>query len=163
MNRHDATNATDATKSENFLNEPDREVDCLAELVLDAAFTVHRSLGPGFLESVYEEAMAIELRLLSVAFERQVLIPIEYRGLPAGQVRLDLLVGGELIVELKAVDAFASIHVAQALSYLKATQKHLALLLNFNVTEMRRGIRRIVSSSRFSRGVRGVRGALRGG
>ena len=147
MNRHDA-------KSVNF-REPDARVDTLARTVLDAAFEVHRHLGPGFLESVYEEALATELGLRDVAFARQVVTGVDYKGRNVGQARLDLLVGGELVVELKAVEQLAPIHVAQVLSYLKATGHHLGLLITFNVNELRRGIRRIVHSPFPSTGVLG--------
>ena len=138
MNRHDAKSAT--------FREPDAHVDALARTVLDAAFEVHRHLGPGFLESVYEEALTAELELRDVTFARQVVTGVEYKGRIVGNARLDRLVGGELVVELKAVEQLAPIHVAQVVSYLKATGHHLGLLITFNVTELRRGIRRIVRS-----------------
>ena len=139
MNRHDAKTAN--------LKEPDAAVDALARAVLDAAFEVHRLLGPGFLESVYEEALATELRLRDVAFTRQVVIGVDYKGSNVGLARLDLLVGGKLVVELKAVEQLAPIHLAQVLSYLKATGHGLGLLITFNVRELRRGIRRVVRSA----------------
>jgi GxxExxY protein len=139
MNRHDAKNAK--------FREPEARIDTLARAVLDCAFEVHRLLGPGFLESVYEEALAVELALRHLPFTRQTLIGVEYKGKSVGQARLDLLVGGELVVELKVVEQFAPIHTAQVLSHLKATGRVLGLLINFNVGELRRGIRRIVHSS----------------
>ena len=139
MNRHDAKTAN--------LKEPDAAVDALARAVLDAAFEVHRLLGPGFLESVYEEALATELRLRDVAFTRQVVIGVDYKGSNVGLARLDLLVGGKLVVELKAVEQLAPIHLAQVLSYLKVTGHGLGLLITFNVRELRRGIRRVVRSA----------------
>ena len=139
MNRHDAKTAN--------LKEPDAAVDALARAVLDAAFEVHRLLGPGFLERVYEEALATELRLRDVAFTRQVVIGVDYKGSNVGLARLDLLVGGKLVVELKAVEELAPIHLAQVLSYLKATGHGLGLLITFNVRELRRGIRRVVRSA----------------
>ena len=129
------------------LKEPDAAVDALARAVLDAAFEVHRLLGPGFLESVYEEALATELRLRDVAFTRQLVIGVDYKGSNVGLARLDLLVGGKLVVELKAVEQLAPIHLAQVLSYLKATGHGLGLLITFNVRELRRGIRRVVRSA----------------
>ena len=148
MNRH-------AAKTASF-KEPDARTDALARAVLDAAFEVHRLLGPGFLESVYEEALATELRLRDVAFARQVVIAVDYKGTNVGRARLDLLVGGRLVVELKspasscprkAVEQLAPIHLAQVLSYLKATGHGLGLLITFNVSELRLGIRRVVRSA----------------
>jgi GxxExxY protein len=116
----------------------------MARGVIGAAIEVHRVLGPGFLESVYEEAVAIELAVRNIPFERQVAIGVEYRGQQVGEGRLDLLVGGALIVELKAVEALAPIHTAQVISYLKTTGRLLGLLINFNVPVLKEGIRRIV-------------------
>ena len=122
---------------------PGVEVDRLARAVLGAAIEVHRLLGPGYLESVYEEALVIEFRLRAIPFERQVPFALDYKGNPVGEGRLDFLVGGVLVVEIKAVDALAPIHTAQALSYLKATGLHLALLINFNVPVLKDGIKRV--------------------
>jgi GxxExxY protein len=122
---------------------PGVEVDRLARAVLGAAIEVHRILGPGYLESVYEEALAIEFHLRGIPFERQVPFALDYKGNPVGEGRLDFLVGGMLVVEIKAVDALAPIHTAQALSYLRATGRHLALLINFNVPVLKDGIKRV--------------------
>jgi GxxExxY protein len=103
----------------------------LTEKILGAAFEVHRSLGPGFLESVYEEALAVELGHCQVPFERQVEVPVYYKCVLVGTHRLDLLISGLVVVELKAVKELADIHTAIALSYLKATKRSVALLLNF--------------------------------
>jgi GxxExxY protein len=128
------------------MNEPDEQVDGLAREVVDAALEVHRELGPGYLESVYEEALGVELELRGVAFERQVPVAVDYKGQSVGEGRLDLLVGGELIIELKAVEALLPVHKAQVLSYLKATKKQLGLLVNFNVPLIKNGIKRIIHS-----------------
>lgn len=133
-----------AWKSPNIEIEPDPELDRLATVVLDAAFAVHCSLGPGFVESVYEESLAIELRRLGIPFRRQVSIPLTYRGLAVGECRLDLLVGERLVVELKAVEALAPVHFAQVISYLRASRCRLGLLINFNVDRLRRGVRRVL-------------------
>jgi GxxExxY protein len=124
--------------------EPDGTVDRLARETIGAAIEVHRALGPGFLEFVYEEALAVELGARHIPFERQVPLAIEYKGSVVGQQRLDLLVGGRLLVELKAVESIAPIHVAQLVSYLRAAHRVLGLLINFNVPALRSGIRRIV-------------------
>ena len=125
-------------------SEPASEVDRLAYGVIGAAIEVHRQLGPGFLESVYEEALCIELELRGIPFVRQQPIAVSYKGRPVGEARLDLLVGDTLIVELKAVDAVFGVHTAQVLSYLKATGHRLALLINFNVPVLKHGIHRVV-------------------
>ena len=127
--------------------EPGSELDRLAPAVIGAAIEVHRSLGPGFLESVYEEALCIELDVRRIPFERQWPVAVNYKGHPVGEGRLDLLVGGVLVVELKAVEGVAPIHVAQVMSYLKATGHRLGLLINFNVPFLKNGIKRIVLSS----------------
>ena len=127
--------------------EPGSELDRLAHAVIGAAIEVHRSLGPGFLESVYEEALCIELDVRRIPFERQWPVAVNYKGHPVGEGRLDLLVGGMLVVELKAVEGVAPIHVAQVMSYLKATGHRLGLLINFNVPFLKSGIKRIVLSS----------------
>ena len=126
--------------------EPDREVDEWARRVIGAAIEVHRHLGPGYLESVYEEGLVVELMLRGIPFERQKPFAVDYKGSAIGQGRLDLLVGERLIVELKAVDALAPIHRAQVLSYLKAMGLHLGLLINFNVPVLQEGIKRVVLS-----------------
>ena len=101
-------------------------------------------LGPGFLESVYEEALCAELRLRGIPFVRQLVVPIRYKGQVVGEGRLDLLIDSLLVVELKAVEALAQIHAVQLLSYLKATGHTLGLLINFNVPILKHGIKRIV-------------------
>ena len=126
--------------------EPDERVDKLARTVLAAAVEVHKHLGPGYLESVYEEALAIELTLAGVSFVRQVPVPVNYKNNLVGQGRLDYLVDGELIVELKAVELLLPLHKMQVLSYLKATGLQLGLLINFNVPVLMRGVQRIVMS-----------------
>ena len=112
--------------------------------VIGCAIEVHKTLGPGFLESVYEEALAVELGLRDIQFERQKIIDLNYKGHLIGEGRLDILVDNRLIVELKAVETFHPIHMAQIISYLKATNLTLGLLLNFNVRKMTDGIKRVV-------------------
>jgi GxxExxY protein len=121
-----------------------KRVDALASAVLNAAVEVHRVLGPGFFESVYEQALCLELTLRSVPFVRQPAMAVVYKNHLVGDVRPDLLVAQRLIIELKTVDRLAPIHLAQALSYLKATQLALALVVNFNVPVLLRGMRRVV-------------------
>ena len=126
--------------------EPDKKTDELAYAVIGAAIEVHRVLGPGFLESVYEEALCVELELRGIPYSRQHVVAVNYKGRAVGEGRLDLLVGGELVVEIKAVDALAPIHSAQDISYLKATGHELGLLMNFNVPILKDAIKRIVLS-----------------
>ena len=128
------------------LHEPDCETDELAHAVIGAAIEIHRHLGPGFLESVYEESLCVELRLRKIPFERQLPVKVEYKAAYVGEGRLDLLVGGRLIVELKAMRQVAPIHKATVVSYLKATDKNLALLINFNVPRLKDGVQRVVLS-----------------
>jgi GxxExxY protein len=138
MNHQD----TKSTKDSPELELPDHR-DATAHHIIGAAIEVHRLLVPGFLESVYEEALCVELGLRDVPFSRQVPIDITYKGRNIGSGRVDLLVGGCVVVELKATDTIAPIHVAQVLSYLKATRLRLALLITFNVPLLRTGIKRI--------------------
>ena len=124
--------------------EPDEKTDALAHAVIGAAIEVHRALGPGFLEEVYANALAIELRLRGIPFELQKRVRVDYKDHVVGEGRLDFLVGACLVVELKAVQALAAIHTAQVISYLKATGQTLGLLINFNVALLKDGIRRVV-------------------
>ncbi len=119
----------------------------LSHEIIGAAIEVHRSLGPGYLESVYEEALCVELELRKIPFVRQLDIAVAYKGHAVGAGRIDILVDHAVIVELKAVEALAPIHQAQILSYLKSTGYQLGLLINFNVTILRDGIRRITTLS----------------
>jgi GxxExxY protein len=128
--------------------EPSRELDDLARAVIGAAIEVHRHLGPGYLEEVYEEALCIELEQRRITYSRQHPVAVAYKGHQVGESRLDLLVGGVLVVELKAVDALAPIHTAQVMSYLKATGCRLGLLINFNVPMLKSGIKRIVFNNK---------------
>lgn len=112
----------------------------LTERVIGAAIEVHRSLGPGLLESAYEECLCHELHLRAIAFERQVPLPVEYKGvkLDCGY-RLDLLVENVLIIEIKCLEHVLPVHEAQLLTYLKMTRKRVGLILNFNSSVLTRG------------------------
>jgi len=118
--------------------EPNKRLDRLARTVIGAAIEVHRHVGPGYLESLSEEALSIELGRRRIPFERQKPIAVNYKGYGIGEGRVDLIVGGELLVELKAGEALAPIHTAQVLPYLKATERHLGLLINVNGPVLRR-------------------------
>ena len=114
--------------------------------IIGAAIAVHRELGPCKLESVYERALAIELRARAVPFCAQVPIPMLYHGESVGDFFADLIVDRKVIVELKAVDALRGVHRAQLLSYLRATGLELGLLINFNVRVLKDGVRRLIQS-----------------
>ena len=128
------------------MNEPSKDLDFLAHEVIGASIEVHRLLGPGFLESVYEEALSIEMAMRRIPFARQVVVGLNYKNHTVGNGKLDFLIGGNLIVEPKAVDALAPIHSAQVLSYLKTTGFHLGLLINFNTVVLKNGLKRIILS-----------------
>jgi GxxExxY protein len=128
--------------------ETSDEVNEAARRVVEAAIDVHRHLGPGYLESVYENALAYELGVRGVGFERQVAFRVDYKGQVVGEGRIDLVAERRVVVELKAVERLTDVHLAQAVSYLRATGLSLALLINFNVPVLLRGVKRVVWNSR---------------
>ncbi len=137
MNIHHG--GTEARSSSGLLSES------WTETIIGAAIEVHRQLGPGLLESVYEECMCEELRLRGVPFNCQIQLPIVYKGRETGGTyRIDLIVANEVVVELKAVERLLSVHEAQLLTYLRLTGKRVGLLINFNVSVLHRGIMRRV-------------------
>ena len=117
----------------------------LTERVIGAAIEVHRALGPGLLESAYEECLCHEFHLQGISFERQRPLPVEYKGvrLDCGY-RIDLLVDGKLVVELKSIEQLLPIHEAQVLTYMKLARVPTGLLINFNVPLLKQGIKRFV-------------------
>ena len=119
--------------------------DELSNKVIGCAIEVHRNLGPGLLESTYEQCLAHELKIEGIPFKLQHLLPVEYKGfkLDCGY-RIDLLVDDELIVELKSVDNVLPIHQAQLLTYMKLSDIKIGLLMNFNVKYLKDGIKRMV-------------------
>lgn len=119
--------------------------DALTHEVIGCAIEVHRVLGPGLLESAYEQCLARELSLKGIAFDRQVAIPVSYKGtrLDCGY-RIDLLVEQRLILELKTVDHLANIHEAQLLTYMKLSHMKTGLLINFKMDQLTKGIKRFV-------------------
>ncbi len=141
MNRQDAKSA----KKDGRI-EPAERLDRLAYAIIGAALEVHKALGPGFLKSVYEEALCVELELRGIPFVRQAAVSVAYKGHPVGEGKVDLLVDDAIVVELKAVEALAGIHDAQVISYLKATGYHLGLLINFNTRALKNGLKRLVQS-----------------
>lgn len=126
--------------------EPSSTLDALAHEIIGAAIEVHRQLGPGFLETVYEEAMSIELGLRGIPFERQKPVHVHYKGQLVGEGRVDLLVADALVLELKAVSAFAPVDKAKMIAYLKATGRQLGLILNFHCAVLKDGIQRVIRS-----------------
>jgi len=123
------------------------EINVVTGLIIDAAMKVHSALGPGLLEGAYEACMRHELTSRGLVAKSQVQLPVEYYGtLVEAGYRLDLLVEDLVIVELKAVERLAAIHEAQLLTYLKLSRKKVGLLLNFNVVQMKDGIRRMVNN-----------------
>jgi len=121
------------------------ELNKITEQIIGAAIEVHRALGPGLLESAYEECLCRELGLRRIQFERQRPLPVEYKGvkLDCGY-RVDILVTNAVVVEIKAVETIEPIHVAQLLTYLKLGGWKVGLLINFNVAVLKDGIRRRV-------------------
>ena len=122
------------------------EINPLSNKVIGAAIEVHKILGPGLLESAYEESLCWELTFQKIPFERQKMLPLAYKGknLDCGY-RLDILVDEQIVLELKSVEQIASIHKAQLLTYLKLSGYPMGILLNFNVPLMRDGIVRMVN------------------
>ena len=126
--------------------EPSSDVDQLAYRVLGACIEVSRLLGPGFSESAHDAALQMELTLRGIPFEPQFKFALMYKGHAIGEGRVDLLVGGVLIVEVKSCSELAPVHTAQVISYLKATKMPLALLINFNVCRLKDGVKRIANT-----------------
>jgi GxxExxY protein len=129
------------------MQQRDQEIrrdDPVTDQIIGAAIEVHRNLGPGLLESAYEQCLCRELSLRGIPFQRQLALPVGYKGalIDCGY-RIDLLVYERVILELKAVDHLMPVHLAQILTYLKLSGHHVGLLINFNVTSLRQGIRRV--------------------
>ena len=133
--------------TEEMAMEPARELNQMTDKVIGAAIEVHRILGPGYQESIYEEALAFELSRMGVAFDRQKAFSVTYKKHVVGEGRIDLLVNGILVVELKAIEKMQPVHRAQVISYLKATSCQLGLLINFNENLLKSGVQRIVYSN----------------
>jgi GxxExxY protein len=118
----------------------------ISEKIIGSAIEVHRVLGPGLLESVYEDALCHELHLRGLQFKRQKSVPIPYKGIKLGtDLRLDLLVEDKVIVDLKAKEELSTIDKPKLLTYLRLSGKHLGLIINFHVEALRDGISRVVN------------------
>jgi GxxExxY protein len=115
-----------------------------SDAIIGACIEVHRELGPGLLESIYEECVCMELRARGIAYERQMSLPVMYKGvrIPC-DYRIDLFVERRLVVELKAVQSLLPVHEAQMLTYLRVTGAKVGLLINFHESTLRRGLRRV--------------------
>jgi GxxExxY protein len=122
------------------------EQDPLTQAVIGAAIEVHREMGPGLLESVYQKCMVLELRLRKIEFEPQARLPIVYKGeiIDDDDLVMDVFIPGRLVVELKAVERLLPIHEAQLLTYLRLSKTHTGLLINFNVRLLKEGLKRMV-------------------
>jgi len=119
------------------------EINQITEQVIGCAIEVHRRLGPGLLESAYEECLSYELESAGLSIERQVPVPVVYKDIKLEYgYRIDILVERTVVIELKAIEAFAPVHEAQILTYMKFAQKSIGLLINFNVTLLKEGIKR---------------------
>ena len=137
MIHHEGTKGTKDTKQKALV---------VSQIVLGGAIEVHRRLGPGLLESVYESALCRELWLRGVRVERQVPISVSYKGAELGTgIRVDLLIERLVVVEIKACDRLTTVHRAQLLTYLKLTGHKVGLLINFNVELLRHGMRRVLN------------------
>ncbi|MFC1725176.1 GxxExxY protein [candidate division KSB1 bacterium] len=124
-----------------------KKANIITEKVIGASIEVHKSLGPGLLESIYEECLCFELDQLKLSYDRQVNIPVVYKNLKLdGGYRVDLIVENLVIIELKTVEKILPVHEAQLLTYLKITKIPIGLLLNFNVPVLKEGLKRIVNN-----------------
>ncbi len=122
------------------------EINRLSGIILDSASEVHRQLGTGLLESVYEVCLCKELDLRKINYRRQVSLPVKYKGdLLDAEYKIDVLVENEIIIELKAVEELMPVHEAQLLTYLKLADKKLGLLINFNVPKLIDGFKRMIN------------------
>lgn len=128
------------------MREPHAELDELARRVIGAAIRVHKQLLAGFPESVYGNALAIELSNEGLTFQREYPVAVVYDGQVVGEGRVDFFVEGRLVVELKAVEAITNVHMGQVISYLKMVKEPLGLILNFRVARMKDGVHRVVYS-----------------
>jgi GxxExxY protein len=119
------------------------EINQITEKIIGSAIEVHKKLGPGLLESAYEECLSYELKSAGLTIERQVAVPVVYKDikLECGY-RIDILVENAVVIELKAIEAFAPVHEAQILTYMKFANKSIGLLINLNVTLLKNGIKR---------------------
>ena len=122
------------------------KLNLITEKIIGCAINVHRILGPGLLEKIYENALCVEFELNNIKFERQLIVPVMYKNRKIGEHRLDILVENEIVVELKAINEIHPIFEAQILSYLKMSGKKIGLIINFNNLLLKDGSKRIIVS-----------------
>jgi GxxExxY protein len=121
------------------------EDERIAKLIVDSAFAVHKTLGAGLLESVYETCLCHKMEKRSLVYKRQVVVPLVYDGIKFAEgFRIDVLVEGRIICELKSVERVENVHLSQILTYLKLTGNRLGFIINFNVPLIKNGIRRVI-------------------
>jgi GxxExxY protein len=125
--------------------ELDSALNQITDAIIGACIAVHRELGPPYSEDIYEEALAMEFDVRGIKYARQHKVEVTYRGRVVGTGRVDFLVEGQVVLELKTVDQFAPIHTAQALSYLKTTGCRLGILINFRTKLLKDGIKRVAA------------------
>ncbi len=124
-----------------------KDLEKFAKEIVDSSIQVHKEMGPGLLESVYQQCLLKELQLRSIIVSEQVPIPLVYKGYKLSkEYVIDILVEGEIILELKAVEIILPVHEAQLISYLKLADKRMGFLLNFNVPLMKNGLKRFVNN-----------------
>ena len=140
--RETAVSGPDEAADEAADETTDETTEELARAVIGAAMEVHRELGPGYQESVYEKALCVELGLRGIPFENQRTVSASYKGHHVGTGKIDLLVGEKLVVELETAEAVLPVHIGQVISHLEATGCRPELILDFNVPVMEEGIRR---------------------
>ncbi|MGB7159353.1 MAG: GxxExxY protein [Tepidisphaeraceae bacterium] len=129
-----------------MLAEPSEAINLLSRRVIGICIDIHRALGAGLPEEAYEEALAMEFEARGIRFERQLRIPIHYKGRCVARVRLDFLIESMLVLETKSVEALTAIDRRQVIRYLEITKLPLGLLVNFNVMVLKDGIRRVIRS-----------------
>ena len=124
------------------------ELNELSSLIIKAAINVHKELGPGLLESVYQKCLVIELKLMGLEVKSEIALPVNYKGQKIDDegFRIDMLVENKVVVELKSVEKVQPVHPKQLLTYLRLANKELGLLINFNVVLLREGITRIINA-----------------
>ena len=147
------------TKTQSFIPlEEYNRLQALSNTIIGAAIEVHRELGPGLLESVYEECLRVELESQGLDVKTQVDFPLIYKGKDPGKVfRIDMLVDNVFILELKAVELIKPLHEVQLVTYMKLTDTHMGLLINFNVPVLKEGIKRKINGKIEYTGIKPIR------
>ena len=121
-----------------------KEINKLTERIIGCAIEVHKNLGPGLVESIYETALCMEMSKAGLQFKKQVVMPVEYKGVKIGEQRIDVMVEDEVILELKSSEGIDPLFEAQTLSYLRVAKKRVGLIINFNTDVLKRGVKRMI-------------------